>query len=267
MLLQGDSTAALPLLQQAARCDPDSQEARELFRVGKSLAAALAAAGRATLTRDFQGCVDLLTDTLQQLQLPPLRLPARAGLTCLLRTRRAEALLRLRRHDECLADCAHALYAQNDCIDAWKWRCGALHAQGNFEAALEDCDALLKDWGAASEEIRGLHARAAFQVRKQKRPDYYALLGVPSVASEPEIKREYRQRAKECHPDRFSAAGYSEEDRGVAESTFKRLGEALEVLGDPSRRKLYDEGYDKEAIEERIQAAERASRRGGHHHH
>ena len=37
------------------------------------------------------------------------------------------------------------------------------------------------------------------------------------------------------------------------------LGEALEILGDEMRRKLYNEGYDKAAIEERVQAAARAA--------
>ena len=43
------------------------------------------------------------------------------------------------------------------------------------------------------------------------------------------------------------------------EAKFKLLGEALEILGDEMRRKLYNEGYDKAAIEERVQAAARAA--------
>ena len=37
------------------------------------------------------------------------------------------------------------------------------------------------------------------------------------------------------------------------------MGEALEVLTDDMKRKLYDEGYDKEAIEERVRAANQAA--------
>ena len=109
------------------------------------------------------------------------------------------------------------------------------------------------------------------------RPDYYAILRVSYIATEAEIKNAYRARALECHPDKLAQMGACPEDIKTAENAFKMLGEALDVLGDPTMRGLYEEGYDKQAIDERVEAARRAARgdnRGhghghhhGHHHH
>ena len=73
-----------------------------------------------------------------------------------------------------------------------------------------------------------------------------------------EIKAAYKKRALECHPDKHSDGG--DAARAAAEAEFKALGEALEVLDDDFKRKLYNEGYDKAAIEERVQAADRAAK-------
>ena len=73
-----------------------------------------------------------------------------------------------------------------------------------------------------------------------------------------EIKQAYKQRALECHPDKHAEAGPAAQR--AAEAQFKLLGEALEVLGDDMMRKLFNEGYDKAAIAERVQAADRATR-------
>jgi len=64
--------------------------------------------------------------------------------------------------------------------------------------------------------------------------DYYEILGVSRDASEAEIKKAYRRKAKELHPDRNPA------DRARAETEFKRIAEAYEVLSDPQRRSQYD---------------------------
>ena len=58
-------------------------------------------------------------------------------------------------------------------------------------------------------------------------------------------------------------------ERAAAEARFKRLSNHLELLCDPQKRKLWDEGYDAEAIEQRVAAAQRAAHENPnrHHHH
>ncbi len=61
--------------------------------------------------------------------------------------------------------------------------------------------------------------------------DYYAVLGVPSSASEKDITKAYRKLAREHHPD---AAGGDEE-------RFKAISAAYDVIGNEERRREYDE--------------------------
>lgn len=74
--------------------------------------------------------------------------------------------------------------------------------------------------------------------------------GGAKVASEAEIKAAYKRKALVVHPDKHSDS--DEATRKTAEEEFKKIGEALEILGDTMKRGLYDEGFDREAIEERI---------------
>jgi curved DNA-binding protein len=64
--------------------------------------------------------------------------------------------------------------------------------------------------------------------------DYYATLGVSKSASDKEIKQAYRKLARKHHPD------VNPGDK-AAESRFKDITEAYEVLGDSEKRKKYDE--------------------------
>jgi DnaJ-class molecular chaperone len=64
--------------------------------------------------------------------------------------------------------------------------------------------------------------------------DYYSTLGVAKTATEKEIKGAFRKLARKFHPD------VNPGDKG-AESKFKEINEAYEVLGDSEKRKKYDE--------------------------
>ena len=80
--------------------------------------------------------------------------------------------------------------------------------------------------------------------------DYYASLGVTKTATEAEIKRAYRKLARKYHPD------FNPGDK-TAEAKFKEINEANEVLGDPEKRRKYDE------LGANWQQYEQAERQGG----
>ena len=70
--------------------------------------------------------------------------------------------------------------------------------------------------------------------------DYYDTLSIPKSASPEEIKKAYRKKALECHPDRNP-------NDPKAEATFKRVSEAYEVLSDENKRRVYDQ-YGEEGL-------------------
>ncbi|MCL4170797.1 UNVERIFIED_CONTAM: hypothetical protein GTU68_013356, partial [Idotea baltica] len=62
---------------------------------------------------------------------------------------------------------------------------------------------------------------------------YYDLLGVTPDVSEEELKKAFRKKVKEMHPDRNT-------DNPKAEEEFKSVNQAYEVLKDPQSRAAYD---------------------------
>jgi len=64
--------------------------------------------------------------------------------------------------------------------------------------------------------------------------DYYAVLGVSKTATQDEIRKAFRKLARQHHPD-------VAKDKKGAETKFKEINEANEVLSDPEKRKRYDE--------------------------
>jgi DnaJ family protein C protein 9 len=64
----------------------------------------------------------------------------------------------------------------------------------------------------------------------------YEVLGVTADAGEAEVKRGYRKRSLQLHPDRAQ-----EKDRPEATKKFQALGAVYKILSDKDRRAIYDE--------------------------
>jgi len=250
LMLNADLDQAQKHLREALRLDPDAQEAGQAIKKVRKLERHMDAAKQAAQTREFERAALEYSAALSVVDAPQ-----HAPLSANLHAERAAAHLRLKDFEAALKDCAIAIYALDDCKSAWLIKAQALHSLERHDEALADMQELSKTFGNDSQVQHALQ-RASFEVRRVRRPDYYSLLQVPSIASQIEIKAAYKQRALEWHPDKHTE---TEAARATAEAKFKLLGEALEILGDEFTRKLYNEGYDKEAIAERVQAANRAA--------
>jgi len=66
-----------------------------------------------------------------------------------------------------------------------------------------------------------------------KYKDYYEIMGLPRTATQDELRKTYHKLARKYHPDVNKSKD--------AEARFKEVAEAYEVLGDPDKRKRYDE--------------------------
>ena len=86
--------------------------------------------------------------------------------------------------------------------------------------------------------------------------DYYETLGITKGADAAAIKKAYRQKAKELHPDRNS-------DNPKAEDQFKEANEAYEVLKDAEKKAAYDR-YGHAAFEGGMGGGAGGQRGGGH---
>ena len=90
------------------------------------------------------------------------------------------------------------------------------------------------------------------EYRKPREKDLYSILGVERTADGAQIKKAYRKLAKKYHPD-------SNKGDSGAEKKFKDISEANAILGDPEKRKIYDE-YGYAAFESGMDPKEYAKR-------
>ncbi|KAK0488938.1 DnaJ-domain-containing protein [Armillaria novae-zelandiae] len=67
----------------------------------------------------------------------------------------------------------------------------------------------------------------------------YDILGVPTNATPEEVRRAYKQKALETHPDKLDP-GSSDDEKQAAKAQFYKVQEALEVLSDPVKRTHYN---------------------------
>jgi DnaJ homolog subfamily C member 7 len=143
-------------------------------------------------------------------------------------------------------------------------KCAALQALERWEEAHSELETCYKGIGEDDSTVAAKYKEAKMLLKKSKRPDLYKVLGVTQGehATEAEIKKAYKKSALKWHPDRHSSKG--EAQKKEAESKFKEIGDAVEVLTDPQRKSLYDQGYDREEIEQKMEEQKQRQEYAGH---
>ncbi len=75
--------------------------------------------------------------------------------------------------------------------------------------------------------------------KKTKRRDFYKILDLNRDSTTEEIRKSFKKLASQWHPDKNSG---TDEMREYAEKMFKDVNEAYNILSDPKKRKIYDQG-------------------------
>ncbi|KAI8371260.1 hypothetical protein EDC96DRAFT_557546 [Choanephora cucurbitarum] len=110
----------------------------------------------------------------------------------------------------------------------------------DFEGAVRDLEKAFEASEQQDHQIRQLLQRAQQLLRQSKKRDYYKILDVARDADTRTIKKAYRKKAHEWHPDKYSGDLTKEQ----VESKMADINQAYEVLSDPEKRQQFDHGFD-----------------------
>lgn len=234
------------LLREALSFDPDHSGAQGLRKRLRLLCTKHGEMRTAFENREFETAREILDAMAAESTDNPI---LHSRLYC----ERAKASMRLKDWRTCIKDVGQATYKDHELVQPYYYRATALQALERHEDAVQELEALFS-WHRV-QEVHDKLQDAKFQLKKFKRPNYYEILKVPSVASQMEIRKAYRERAAEWHPDK--KGHLDAEAQKNAEEMFKTIGQANEVLVDPVKKELYDKGYDLEGIQEELEKKKR----------
>lgn len=216
--LQGDNDQAIKHFKRVLSLDPDASQAVKYLRMVQRLLRAKDEGNAAFKSKKYREAVDLYTKGLEID-------PSNKDINSKLLQNRAQAYSNISQFNNAIADCTKALELDPSYVKAKRVRAKAYGGAGNWEEAVRE----LKDIAETNPEEKGIREEirnAEFEHKKSQRKDYYKLLGVDKNASEMEIKKAYKKKAIQHHPDKNLDGGHDD-------ALFKDIGEAYETLSDP----------------------------------
>lgn len=151
----------------------------------------------------------------------------------------------MKKHKEAITYCTQVLDLDSENLDARLNRAESLLATDEFERAKNDFK-ICHDQDRNNERVcifnqivQG-YQKAEALLKRSLTNDYYKVLGVDRQASAKEIKKAYRKKASEWHPDKYS--GDLSKDEVLKK--MSQINQAYEVLGNEELKARYDQGDD-----------------------
>jgi len=228
----GQLEAALKHFSEALRQDPDHAASKQMRALLKQLEGAKKAGNEAFAAGRFAEAIERYTEALAID-------PENSDVNVTFYTNRATARFKIREYAASIKDCDDALAAAPRHIKALLRRAACKLELEDYQGAIGDYEEA-QSLEPEDQTIRQGLRNAKVELKKSQRKDLYKVLGVTKHATDHEIKKAYKKKALECHPDRMTNA--SDDDKAVAEKRFKEVGEAFEILSDPQKKQRWDNG-------------------------
>lgn len=225
----GEMETAMNHFRQGLKFDPEHPGCKDMYRLIKKMNDYQKKSDKARIKGDD-------AEALKQLQKLIAVDPTHPIVVPKVNLEVAKLLVNLKQYKEAKDTVQSVLDANDKNAEAHKIMGNVLMEMEQFDEASHQYKKAKELGESTDNEIR--KAEAAAKQAKQK--DYYKILGIKRNAKTKEIKKAYREKALEWHPDKHTG----EEEKEKAEKQFQLVAEAYEILSDDEKRQMYDRGED-----------------------
>ncbi|KAK9495808.1 hypothetical protein V1508DRAFT_408547 [Lipomyces doorenjongii] len=151
-----------------------------------------------------------------------------------------EAYLDLKRWGPGITYCARTLDYRPESIVALLFTARVHINNDEFDKAIEVLNKAKEASGGQNQQVNSMLNEAHVLLKRAKSKDYYKVLGVGRDATDKDIKKAYRSKTKEFHPDKYRG----DLKLDLVEKKMAEINEAYEVLSNPELRERFDSGDD-----------------------
>lgn len=246
----GHAADALKEIRECLKLDPEHKDCFPLYKKIKKVDKLLATAEEEAANKQYAECIQSASKVLKQEKEVQMIIFGAKKSMCSCSV-----------HNEDFSD---AIKVCREALEIFKDpqvlcdRAEAYLGTEMYDDAIHDYHAAIEIDEHLQRAKEGLERAKKMQKQSEKR-DYYKILGVKRGADKKDIVKAYRKAAQKWHPDNFPDS----DEKKVAEKKFIDIAAAKEVLTDPEKRQLFDQGEDPLDPE----SGQNPFRHGGHQFH